>query len=179
MLDGVATIWYAVPLSCTGALTTVTGFPAKSVPVIVTVPVYKPLVMVEKSTWMVQLAPLFNVVPQLLGTRKLFRVKDVPLTVITIFDSGPAPAALDSVKLWVARTIVRMFPKLYGPAVTLAFGRANPVPVSPTVRVGLAGSLLAMVIDAVFNPTVVGWKVTLIVQLAPTANGETQGLVIV
>jgi hypothetical protein len=98
-----------------------------------------------------------------------------PPKAILLITSGAVPV-LDSVTVLGAVVTFNGELNASVPGETPAIG-AMPVPLSVTVNVGFAGSLLEIVNTAVLAPVVVGVKVTLIVQFEPAARVAPQVVV--
>jgi len=123
-------------------------------------------------TVIVQLAPAATLAPQLLVWEK--SAEFVPVTVMLETSKTALPELVRSI-VWGGLTA----PTGWLPIVRLAGERlglgAPPVPLRLTLR-GLLAPLTASVTAAVRVPVAVGWKVTVIVQLASAASELPQVL---
>jgi hypothetical protein len=148
----------AVPVP---ASDTLCGLP-EALSVTVTEPVRVPTAVGVKVTLIVQRAPAPSVVPQVFVWAKL------PVLVIAEIASGALPV-FESVVVWARLVVPTNWPpnaRLAGESIAIG---AVPVPVSETVC-GLPEALSVTVTEPDRVPMVAGVKVTLIVQVAPTAS---------
>ena len=123
-----------------------------------------------KMTLMVQLAPAATLAPQLLVSAKSLAFRPETAILLTVKVALPE---LVKVVSWAVLVVPRDWvPKarLLGEKVAVDFA---PVPVSVTLC-GLTEELYKRVTEAVRVPVAVGWKITLIVQLAPAATLDPQ-----
>ena len=133
-----------------------------------------PVTVGVNVTLIVQLPPAATLVPQPLACAKSPGVP--PVSPMLTLSKGAVPV-LESVTVCATLAVLNCwFPNTIVGGDTPAIG-VTPVPLKVTVTVGFKGSLLLMVKPADAAPAAVGVKVTLIMQLAPTASGELQGLV--
>jgi hypothetical protein len=156
-----------VPLTAT-----VWGLPA-ALSKMFSVAVREPVVVGEKVTLMVQLAPAFTLDPHVFVSAKSL---ESPGNSKLVISNVPLPLL---VKLMVcAVPIVEIScagkMRLVGERVTAGAVTTSPIPVSATVC-GLAGALSVKASRALRVPPAVGVNVTATVQLAPGARLVPQG----
>jgi hypothetical protein len=121
-------------------------------------------------TLMVQLAPAATVAPQLLVSAKSLAFR--PETAMLLAVKAALPELVKVIS-WAVLVVPRDWvpkAKLVGERVAVDFA---PVPVSVTLC-GLTEETYKRLTEAVRVPVAVGWKVTLIVQLAPAATLDPQ-----
>jgi hypothetical protein len=141
---------------------------------IVNTAVLAPVVVGVKVTLIVQFAPAARVAPQVAVCAKLPGFS--PVSTILLMVNGAVPALI-RVTVLAALVVFTNWPaNVSEVGDTPAIG-AMPVPLSVTVNVGFAGSLLEIVSPAVLVPMAVGLKVTLIVQFEPAARLAMQVVV--
>lgn len=154
------------PVKATPVPERATGEPVTTtLPVMVAVPLLVTAAVGLKITPMVQVLPAARVVPQVPPERENGAVT---ATVIPVKEAVPV---LLRVSVWAALVDPTVtLPKGNEVGATLAMGAvAVVVPLSTTVAL-VAGAATLTVKFVVFAPVVVGLKVTLMVQLAPTAS---------
>jgi hypothetical protein len=124
-------------------------------------------------TLMVQLAPAATLAPQLLVSAKSLAFR--PETAMLLAVKAALPELVKVISLAVLVVPRDWVPKanLVGEKVAVDFA---PVPVSVTLC-GLTEESYKRVTEAVRDPIAVGWKITLIAQLAPAATMDPQLLV--
>jgi len=137
-----------------------------SLDVMVTKAVTRPVAVGAKCPWIVQLAPIARLAPQLLP--KTNEDAFVPVTAMPLTVKGELPTLVivtcsDTLDV---PTVVAANARLLGERV---IEEVTPVPLSAIVC-GEVVSLSVMVTIAVMGPVAVGWKCPWITQLAPTVR---------
>ena len=141
---------------------------------IVSAPVPAPADLGANATWIEQLPPGATPVPpmQLLLNIK----KSGSLLTVRLLMCSVLPPMLLTVMLWpVLCAPTSRLPKLSAPGETDAFGGFTPVPVTKSDTTG-GELLLETRRKPLPAPVAVGWKITWIVQLLPTAKVAGQVL---
>src|SRR2546426_3829375 len=141
----------------------ITGTLPRASLVMATPPVLKPAVVGLKVTLMVQLAPAATLLPQLLAWAKS------PLAAMLAMFNTAVPL-LVSVDVWDGLVVpMSRLPKIRLVLDKVMTGARIPTPVRDTTW-GLPGALSVTAIDPSREPTAVGVKATVMMQLAPGAR---------